>query len=183
MNRIKLTSRLFLFVSVASVATLSLLAGGCGYSGANNSSGYKWSSTYRTGIKTVAVPQFKTRSFSRGDELLLTQSLVNAIERKTPYKVVDRQRADTSLEGEVVDVSIGTVSRARSSGLPQEQLYNITVDFTWTDLRNGQVLVERKQFTQAHTFYPTMGEARVQGKQAAVEALAVGIVEQMQADW
>jgi Lipopolysaccharide-assembly len=167
--------------SLILVASLVGIAGltGCGYSG----NSYQWSSTYRQDVRTVAVSPFQTRSFSRGDEIALTQALVNAIERKTPYKVVDKTKADTSLEGEVVEVSVGTVSRDRSTALPQEQLYTLTVDFTWRDLRTGTILVERRQFTQANTFFPTMGEARVQGRQIAVEALAVGIVEQMQSEW
>ena len=187
-------SPLAALAACATGAMILAFASGCGYSGANSnassgansnasSGGYNWSSTYRADVRTIAVPQFKTRSFSRGDELLLTQALVTAIERKTPYKVVDRSRADTSLEGEVVDVSVGTVSRDRSTALPQEQVYTLTVDFTWTDLRSGRVLVERKQFTQANSYYPTLGESRALGKQNSVEALAVGIVEQLQGEW
>ena len=65
----------------------------------------------------------------------------------------------------------------------QEQLLDITVNFTWKDLRSGRVLVDRRNFRQTTTYYPTLGEGRFVGSQQAVERLALGIVQEMQADW
>ncbi|MCS7032800.1 MAG: hypothetical protein NZ561_02265, partial [Phycisphaerae bacterium] len=69
------------------------------------------------------------------------------------------------------------------AAIPQEQLYKITVNFVWKDLRTGKILVERRNFEQTATFYPTLGEGRFVGSQQAAEQLARGIVQELQADW
>jgi hypothetical protein len=160
-----------------------VLAGGCGYRSGDTSGGYKWSSLYRPDVRTVAVPIFSSKSFDRGVEFALSKAVVNQIEATTPYKVVDRDRADTVLEGQVVDASLNPLSTDPDAGIPQEQLLSLTVDFTWKDLRNGQVLVERRGFAQTATYYPTLGEGRFVGRQQALEKLAVAIVQELQTDW
>ena len=169
--------------------TLALLGvAGCGYQnggggGAGADGGYQWSSVYRRDIRTVAVPIFKSNVFQRGVEFSLSKALVSQIEANTPYKVVPRERADTILEGEIVGVRVDTLSSDRFSAIPQEQLLDIVVDFTWKDLRSGKILVERRGVEQTASFYPTLGEGRATGTQAASERLALAIVQELQADW
>ena len=165
------------------VIALVLVLSGCGYKGGADSERYHWGSLYRQDVRTVAVPIFTTRSFDRGAEFNLSQAVVKQIEATTPYKVVPRERADTILEGQVVDVQVGTLSTDRNSAIPQEQMLGMTVDFTWKDLRSGRILVERRGFEQTATYYPTLGEGRALGKQQAVERLALAIVQELQADW
>jgi hypothetical protein len=164
-------------------ATLAALCG-CSYqqTGAEKS-GYTHGNIFRSDIRTVAIPAFGTKSFSRGDEIALTQALVTQIESRTPYKVVPVGRADTVLEGMVVGTGIGTASTDNYTALPEEHLYSISVDFTWKDLRTGQILVERRNFDQSSAYYPTMGEGRFAGRTAAAEALAASIVDELQGDW
>jgi hypothetical protein len=158
---------------------------GCGYShsGSDPESGYQWRSLYREDVRTVAVPIFATKDFHRGVEITLSKALVNQLEAHSPYKVVPRERADTVLEGEVVSVTIDTLSLDSETAIPQEQLYVLTVNFTWKDLRTGRSLVERRNFQQTATFYPTLGEGQFVGSQQAIERLALGIVQELQADW
>jgi hypothetical protein len=156
---------------------------GCDGRSSSKVGGYSWSSLYRQDIRTVAVPIFRNVDFSRGDEFALTRAIVQQVENRTPYKVVARERADSILEGEIVSVTLGGVSRDALSALPQEQLYIVTVNFTWKDLRNGQILVERKGFQQAVSMFPTLGESRETGQQLNAEALATAIVQELQGDW
>ncbi len=167
------------------MAILLFLSGCEGYqqSGAGSRGGYKWSSLYRQDIKTIAVPIFTNIDFSRGDELALTKAVVMQIEQRTPYKVVDRDKADTIIEGQVTNVKRQTLSSDRQSALPQEQLYGIKVDFTWKDLRTGKILVERRGFEQNAAYYPTLGESRSQGQLNTAEQLAIAIVQELEADW
>ena len=74
-------------------------------------------------------------------------------------------------------------SHVTQEGVPQEQSYILTVNFTWKDLRSGRILMERKNFQQAAAFYPTLREGAFVGSQEAVEKLALDIVQQMQAEW
>jgi hypothetical protein len=165
-----------------------LLPAGCGYqqSGDYNKppqGGYQWHSLYREDVQTVAVPIFSNRDFRRGVEFALSKAVVNELEAHSPYKVVARERADTVLEGEIAKVDVNTLSRTYQEGVPQEQLMVMTVNFTWKDLRTGRILLERKNFQQAATFYPTLREGEFTGSQEAVEKLALGIVQEMQAEW
>jgi lipopolysaccharide assembly LptE-like protein len=169
---------------------LALFTSGCGYNqggggdkGNDKGGGYNWSSLYRSDVRTIAVPIFTTRSFDRGTEFNLSEAVVKQIEATTPYKVVPRERADTILEGQVVDVSVSTLSTDPNSAIPQEQLLGLTIDFTWKDLRTGRILVERRGFEQTATYYPTLGEGRFTGRQGAIEKLALAIVQELQADW
>jgi hypothetical protein len=165
-------------------ATLLLIAG-CGYThvGDDPSSGYQWRSLYREDVKTVAVPIFQNRDYTRGVEFSLTKSVINELEAHTPYKVVPRERADTILEGEITSVKRQTVSRDSVTDVPQEQLFIVVVDFTWKDVRTGRILVSRQNFEQDTTYYPTLGEDQFVGNQLAVDRLALAIVQELQADW
>jgi hypothetical protein len=164
---------------------LVLALGGCGYShtGDEPTAGYQWRSLYREDVRTIAVPIFTNRDFTQGVELALSKSLVNQIEAHTPCKVVPRERADTILEGQITAVRRSVVSRDSETAVPQEQLYEIYVDFTWKDLHTGRIIVQRENFAQTRTYYSTLGEGRFTGQQQAVENLALAIVQELQADW
>jgi len=177
---------------------LALLAGvsGCGYQGGvgndfsgngnapdNKDTGYQWKSIYRQDVRTVHVPIFTNIDYQRGVEFSLSKALVNQIEANTPYKVVPRERADTVLEGSITSIKVNTLSQDTRSAIPQEQLLDITVDFTWKDLRTGRALVTRHGVQSASTYYPTLGEGRETGTQLAVERMAMNIVQQMQSEW
>jgi len=171
------------------ILLFALSLAGCGYGhgaqpdSSSGSSGYHWSGVYRNDVRTVAVPTFTNRSFRRGVEFSLTKALVNQLEASTPYKVVPREYADTILEGEILDIHLRTLSPDVHTGLPQEQLYIVRLNFTWKDQRTGKILVDRRRFEQTTTYYPTLGEGQFVGSQQNVERLAVAIVQEMQADW
>lgn len=169
-------------LSMALGLGMALGACGCAYSG-GESGGYRWKSLYRQDVSTVAAPIFVNRSFNQGIEFKLTKALVGQIESATPYKVVGRERADTILEGEIVAAGVNPVSRDTRTSIPQEQLVTLRVNFIWKDLRTGRILVQQKDFEQATTYYPTLGEGQFVGDQLAAERLAVGIVQSLQAPW
>ena len=188
-------------VLIFAVAVVAGAITGCGYhqgnapsakgqstadSGASSAGGkgdYHWSSIYRADIQTVAVPIFKNNDYQRGVEFALTKALINQIEARTPYKVVPRERADTILEGEVVQVRVNTLSKDTKSAVPQDQLLDLVVDFTWKDLKTGRILVTRRGLEKTASYYPTLGESRWVGTQQATEQMAITIVHELQADW
>jgi hypothetical protein len=168
------------------IGSLAACVGGCGYSsttGDRTVGEYNWGSLYREDVSSVAVPIFRNTDFSRGDEFALTRALVQQIETRTPYKVLDRERADTILEGEVVSVGRGAMMQDPRAAIPQEQMYLVTVNFTWKNLRTGEILVNRRGFQQAVSMYPTLGESRAIGRNLAAEQLAAAIVNELSSDW
>ena len=164
-----------------------LLLAGCGYHWSGDPSasepGYEWHRLYREDVKTVAVPIFANRTYYRGVEFNLSKAVINQLESRTPYKVAPRERADTILEGEITNIGVRTISRSAFNALPQEQLYTITVNFSWKDLRTGKILVERHYFEQTASYYPTLREGQFAGSEENVERLALAIVQQLEADW
>ena len=165
-----------------------LLLAGCGYSQTGSSkndlaSGYHWNSLFREDVQSVAVPIFTNKDYRRGVEFRLTEAVQKQIEARAPYKVVPKDRADTILEGQITQVSSAGITRDYQTNLPREQIMNITVDLLWKDLRTGQILMQRKNFSRQVIFYPTLGEGESIGSQDAVEKFAVEIVQEMQADW
>ena len=146
-------------------------------------SGYLWHSLYRQDVRTVALPIFTNKSFTRGIEFALTKAIGNYLESSTPYKIVSREHADTILEGEIIEVVGAVISTDNRTALPQEEMITTRVNFVWKDLRSGKILRQRKNFDQSTMYYPTLGEGAYVGKQSNVERLAVGIVQELQADW
>jgi hypothetical protein len=172
------------------ILAVSVFLTGCGYSAGTSDSGsgdatngYQWKSLYRPGIRTVAVSVFTSREFSRYDEIRFTQAVAKQLEAYTPYKIASRDVADTVLEGQIRSIRRTTQSNSPNGGVPQEQLFEMTVDFTWKDLRNGKILASRTVFDQTTAFYPTLGEGAFVGSQTATEKLALAVVQQLEGDW
>jgi hypothetical protein len=160
--------------AIALAASLLVCVDGCGY---------HWQSTYRQDVHSVAVPIFTSKDSRRGIEFKLTQAIIQQIEARTPYKVESREHADTILEGEVVSTDMETLSSDYYNDIPQEQRMVLTLNFTWKDLHTGQILVERREYQIAATFYPTLGEGEFVGQQEAVEKLAVDVVHELERKW
>jgi hypothetical protein len=166
---------------------LACLLSGCGYAWSDNGNSFSQSSpkdsVYRTDIRTVAVPIFANKTFYRGVEFNLSKAVVTQLESHTPYRVAPKESADTLLTGEIVNVRVNNISRSPFNALPQEQLLLINVNFTWKDLRTGQIYTERRGFEQSAPYYPTLGEDQSAGTQDNIEKLARAIVEELQAPW
>jgi hypothetical protein len=183
-DRLERFGRALIFV--AALAALPLLGSGCGYSqnGAAPVGGYQWKSLYRGDINTVAVPIFDNRTFYRNLEFSLTKAVINQLEAQSPYKVVPKERADTILEGRIDNIHVRTLSLDQHGAvIPQEQQFVMNIAFTWKDLRTGKTLVERRDFQQTSSYYPTLGEDQFISQQQSIEALATAIVHELQADW
>src|SRR3954470_16493604 len=95
----------------AALAALFGGAAGCTHGGHLDLLGYTTAPNYDPGIRTVCVPVFRTKVFEttpyRGMEMTLTRKVIDAIESKTPMKVVsnDPDGADSELQGTVVGLS------------------------------------------------------------------------------
>src|SRR5690606_18398285 len=75
---------------------LTALIGGCASDPTN---GYAFASAYDQSVRTVAVPIFGNPTFEHGIEFQLTEAIVKEIHRSTPWRVVDREQAQTELAG------------------------------------------------------------------------------------
>ena len=168
--------------AAAVLLTLMTIPAGCA---SDPTKGYAAKSTFPDDVATVNVPIFKNDTFHRDLEFQLTDALVKEIETTTPYQVASSGAADTMMSGTIRDVELDQLSKSRQTGLSEEVIVSVTVDFEWTDLRTDEPLVQRRSFTGHGLFTPSnpSGEPIEIGRFAAVEQLARDIVSEMQAKW
>ena len=117
-------------------------AAGCTSGGHFGMLGYSTAPNYDPSIQTVYVPIFKTRILEttpyRGMEFTLTRKVMDAIESKTPMKVLsDPDGADTELQGTIVGLSKLLVNRTPFNEVRELALY-LSCEIVWHDLRPGR---------------------------------------------
>jgi hypothetical protein len=147
--------------------------------------GYAATNPYTASVRSVAVPIFQNRSYVRDFEFDLAEALVKRITTSTPYSVTGEAAADTILRGTITDISLNELSRDPSTGLSNEVMVRVTVDFEWSDLRSGKTLVARSGFATSALFVPSRParEPLELARFEAVQQLARDLVDQMQSAW
>ena len=163
------------------INSLALLAG-CS---SDPTKGYAAISVFPASVRTIAVPIITNRTYFRDVEFELTDALIKQIETQTPYKVTSQTDADTVLTGQIRNVQLDHLSKSRLTGLTEEVIVGVTIDFQWKDVRSNRVLVERRSFTGHGLFVPSnpTGEPIALGEFAAVQQLARDVVAELQAQW
>jgi hypothetical protein len=166
------------------LATLAAVLVGAGCS-SDPSEGWSTTSSFPEGIRTVAVPIATNDTFFREVEFELTDAIVKEIEARTPYKVTSRARADTVLTVQIRRVEMDQLSKSRFTGLGEEVLIGVTIDFEWRDQNRGTVLVDRTAFTGHELFVPSnpTGERMELGRMAVVQQLARDVVGELRSSW
>jgi hypothetical protein len=148
---------------------------------------YTMEDQYRQGIRTVYVPIWtRGRDVYRRDlEFRLTEAIQKRIGSDTPYRLASKEEADTELDGELVRIHQRVLSKNPDTGRAREMEETFYIDFTWKDLRTGEILVERRNFNAAATYIPVepFEEDFFHGSQDVINRLARRIVETMEADW
>jgi len=153
---------------------LGMLATGCGYSN---------QSLYRQNVRTVYVDMFHTREFRRGIEFQLTEALRKQISRATPYKNAPKQKADTVLEGEVLDWEEAGLGKDYVTDRPRELAGTLSVRYRWQDMRTGKLLVDKPLATTTVQYVRLLGEDSFNGYELAVDQMARQIVDSMESPW
>jgi hypothetical protein len=96
--------------------------------------------------QTVHVPFFKNDTSRQGPETDLTRLVANEIEVRTPLRLVfSPERADSEIQGRIFyQEQKGKIEKAKKR-IPLPNI--LTLEFTWRDLRQGKILVERRFVT------------------------------------
>ncbi len=147
--------------------------------------GYSTRSVFPDQIRTIAVPIFQNDTFDRDIEFHLTAALIRSIESRTPYRAAGREQADSILMGQITKVELDPLSTSTTTGLGEEVVVRVTIDFQWRMLDLDRTLVERKSFSGHGLFTPSQpASERIElGRFSAVQQLADDIVDEMQAAW
>ena len=147
--------------------------------------GYAAASPFPTKYRTVALPIFRNASYMRGFELDLADALVKQVEQSTPYKVQSEATADTVLRGTITSIDMVELSKDPSTGLANEMMVRMRVNYEWVDLRSGERIVAKDAVESCALFVPSYParEGLELGRFAAVEQLARELVAAMQSKW
>lgn len=147
--------------------------------------GYSVRNRFPRQYRTVAVNVFRNQTYERKVNGELTEALVKEIEATTPYKVTSEGGADTVLRGTIRKVSLRELSKSRSTGLSEEVLYEVTLDWEWVDQRTGKPIAARTNFVGSALFVPSRpsSEPNEIGRYAAIQVLATDIVANLQDSW
>ncbi len=146
---------------------------------------YEMKSRFPRQYRTVAVNVFANQTYERKVNGELTEAVIKEIEASTPYKVTGEGRADTVLRGTVQRVTLRELSKSPSTGLSEEVLYEVTIDWEWVDQRTGKPITARNGFTASALFVPSRPSAEPNeiGRYAAVQTMAMNIVANLQDTW
>ena len=147
--------------------------------------GYSSSTLYPNQYQSIAIPIFQNATMTRDVEFMLTDAIIKEIQVRSPYRVVDKHVAETLLTGTITSMKLSTLSRSKTTGLDNEVLVKVVLDFEWYDQVNGNRIVGRENFASSAVFIPSRpsSEPLEIGRFAVVQQLASDIVDQMQASW
>ena len=147
--------------------------------------GWSTASIYPTQYKTIAVNIIENETYFREVGFMLTDAVITTIERQTPYKVTSETNADTLLTGRITNVNLTSLSQNEATGLDEEVIIGVTINFNWTDLETDRTILERTGFKGGGLFVPTSQsrETLELGEIGVVQQLADDLVDEMQAVW
>jgi hypothetical protein len=175
-------ARIAAFAVAAAAAVAACWTSGCA---STPTEGYAATTPYPTKYRSVALSVFRNQSYMRGFEQDLADALVKQVEQSTPYKVRSEASADTAMRGTITAVELVELSKAPATGLANEMMVRVRVDFEWVDLRTGERIVAKEGVESSALFVPSYParEPLELGRFAAVQQLANDLVAAMQSKW
>lgn len=152
--------------------------------------GYMLGTPTVPGVRTVHVEIFKSDSFRRNLDYLLTEAVQREVRTRGAYRLEEASIADTVLKGKIVEIRKTPLSENRFDD-PRELQLMVGAEVTWIDRRNGQVLQQKTfplgtELTQQNgsvSFAPEVGHSLATAQQEAAQRLAARIVDLMEAPW
>lgn len=124
-----------------------LLALACVLSGC----GYSFQGTLPSHVKTVAVPIFINRTQQPAVEAVITRAIVDAFATNGRLRVVRPEDADSILEGEVLQYTVGAIAVDPSLNVQQYRL-GVTLNLRMRDVRLNTLLFEQANFSEQADF-------------------------------
>ncbi len=147
-------------------------------------SGYSNESLYPKDVSSVCLEMFDNQSFRRGVEYKLSGALAKRIEAATPYKIISsKDRADTVISGQIVQVSELVLSVERETGRPLERELLLKAVVNWKNLKTGRLLIDNKSVTAEATYSEYQNQDFSYASALAANNLARKIVELMEIEW
>ena len=127
-------------IGLALLVAISL--GACGYTIRGNLPAH---------IKTVAVPVFVNRTQEPAVENSITSAVVEAFTTNGRLRVVNREGADSLLEGQIIGYKLEPLAFDARANARQYRLI-VTLNLRFVDLRRNEVLFEEKALQEKADF-------------------------------
>jgi len=152
--------------------------------------GYTLGTPVVQGVRTVHVPVFKSDSFRRNLDYLLTEAVQKEIRTRGGYRLDEAETADTILRGRIVEIRKTPLIENRFDD-PRELQLMVGAEVTWVDRRTGQVLQQQtfpigqelSQQASSVSFAPEVGHSLATAQQESATRLATRIVDLLEAPW
>lgn len=159
----------------------SVLPAGCGY---------MIGSPVVEGIQTVHVPIFKSDSYRRNLDYLLTEAVQSEIKTRTQYRLAEAEIADTILVGKIIDIRKTPLSENRFDD-PRELQLLVGAEVKWIERSTGRILQqyvfpvgpELLKHSSQVSFAPEAGHSLATAQQESTRRLASQIVDLMEVSW
>ncbi len=146
--------------------------------------GYSNHSLFPAEVVSVCLEMFENESFRRGVEYKLSDALSKRIEAATPYKIISsKDRADSVISGQIVQVNELVLSVERETGLPLEKELLLKAVVNWKNLKTGRLLIDNKSVTSQATYSTYQNQDFSYASALAANNLARKIVELMEIEW
>jgi hypothetical protein len=153
-------------------------------SGCSGISDYSNESLFPADVGSVCLEMFENKSFRRGVEFQLSGALAKRIEAETPYKIISsKDRADTVISGQIVNIEESELSVERESGRPLERELLLRAVVNWKNLKTGQLLIDNRTVTASASYSTFQDQDFKYASALAANNLAVKIVELMEIEW
>lgn len=120
--------------------------------------------------QTIAVRMLENKSSETGVETLITNALINELNRRRRGSVVDADRADAVLSGTIESLSWDTVAHIGVNTASERRVY-ATISLTLTD-RSGNVLWKRSGLSGEQA-YAVLNDNKPQTEYNRRQAIAV----------
>ncbi|MHC4738025.1 MAG: LPS assembly lipoprotein LptE [Planctomycetota bacterium] len=173
-------NRHFVFITFLGLSvTICLCFCGCG-----EMEGYSSESLFPEDVDSIYVQMFDNRSFRRGVEYELSDALAKRIEAETPYKIISsRDRADTIISGQIVQITESVLSSERQIGRALEKEVQLQAVVNWKNLKTGELLIKNKSVNASATYSEWQNQGFSYASTLAANNLARRIVELMEKEW
>ena len=160
----------------------SVMLGACA---GDPTTGWSTESAWPDDVRTIAIEAVKNDTYHREVGPELTKALIEAVERRTPFKVTDELTADTLLTVEITDVELSSIAQSAYTRLDQVVLVQLTIDWRWEDLDDSRLLAGSRGFSGNGLFVATApsNEPIQVGKRQVANRLAEDLVDRMHAAW
>lgn len=160
------------------VLCTSLLTG-CGYHVAGASTHVP------PGVRTLAVPIFRTRAQQYHTETAFTAAVIHELNIRTRYRIVNTDEANASdaiLQGTILSESVAPLTYDSSSGATSSYLITVQAKIVLTG-SDGKVLYTNDKFLFRDQFQSTQDlSAFIQEDSPAVQRLARNFAQAMVSD-